>query len=276
MKKIVGLYWLIAVIWVASPAWADFYVVAVGGRPAGTEITALPYTITSPGFYFVTRNLSATGTAITVDASNVTIDLLGFCVTGPGKDSGANRGIDILASRANIEIRNGSLQSFGEYGIYATSSANNIRVMGMRVSDNKSYGMALHSNNNVVMNCSAYNNGGTGIYASYGSLVKGCQAEKNGGTGISTNYGSTVVGNVCQDNNTGILVEFGCSVLDNTVYNNAQRGIIAWACSNISRNTAYMNGAEGLNAGPNCTIIGNSLDGLVKDIDCTDVNNNVH
>ena len=260
-----------------TPAWADFYVVAVGGG-VGTKITSVPYTITTPGFYFLPQNLtyaSATGNAITVDASNVTIDLMGLCITGPGKESGVNRGIDILANRANIEIRNGSLQSFGEHSIHALSSANNVRVMGMRVSDNKNSGIRLNSNNNVVINCTAYDNDSSGIYVSYGSLVKGCQA-RNNGVGITTNYGSMVVGNVCQDNSTGIWVEYGSSVLDNTVYSNSNRGIIAWSFSNISRNTAYVNGAEGLNAGDKCTIIGNSLDGLVKGADCVEADNVVH
>ena len=38
-------------------AEADFYVVAGGGKKIGREITALPYTITEPGFYFITKNL---------------------------------------------------------------------------------------------------------------------------------------------------------------------------------------------------------------------------
>jgi hypothetical protein len=73
----------------SSPAWAeDFYVIA-GGGAVGTKITSVPYIITQPGFYYLGGNLSynATGNAITVNANDVTIDLMGCtlsCTTGSG------------------------------------------------------------------------------------------------------------------------------------------------------------------------------------------------
>ena len=51
-----------------------------------TPIEALPFTISAPGSYYVTGNL--TGVAgqhgITIDADNVTLDLGGFELVGPG------------------------------------------------------------------------------------------------------------------------------------------------------------------------------------------------
>jgi hypothetical protein len=107
--------WLLALVGVvllsAAPVLADdgFYVIAGGGK-AGTQINSVPYTINSPGLYCLSGNLSyisTTGNAITVNANDVTIDLMGFSLTGPGKGSGINYGIRINSGCTNVEIRNG-------------------------------------------------------------------------------------------------------------------------------------------------------------------------
>jgi hypothetical protein len=76
--------WLLALVGAVllgvSPALADgdFYVVVVPGG-VGTKITSLPYTITAPGFYYLTGNLTCpSGVGITINSDDVTIDLMGF------------------------------------------------------------------------------------------------------------------------------------------------------------------------------------------------------
>lgn len=51
-----------------------------------TPISAVPYTITEPGSYYLTGNMTmvAQGNAITIDADNVTLDLNGFTLDGAG------------------------------------------------------------------------------------------------------------------------------------------------------------------------------------------------
>src|SRR5947207_1497513 len=51
-----------------------------------TPISVLPFTISTPGSYYFTGNLTATadGVAITVSAENVTIDLNGFTLASGG------------------------------------------------------------------------------------------------------------------------------------------------------------------------------------------------
>lgn len=97
MKRNLWLLSLVgAMLLTVTPVLADgdFYVVAVGGG-VGTKITSVPYTISSPGFYYLGSNLtySGTGSAISVDAENVTLDLMGFSLTGAGKSS-SNCGIN--------------------------------------------------------------------------------------------------------------------------------------------------------------------------------------
>ena len=47
-----------------------------------TPISSLPYTISAPGSYYLTGPLNSTNTGITVAANDVTIDLMGFTISG--------------------------------------------------------------------------------------------------------------------------------------------------------------------------------------------------
>ena len=133
MKKLL----LLALVWafLLSPgsvqAADDFYVIAVGSRAVGTKIASLPYTISTPGMYYLGSNLIAAGNGITVDADDVTLDLMGFCLTGPGRDASPFKGIYIADNHGNAEIRNGSLNGF--YTGIGGGLTYGIRVIGIRV-----------------------------------------------------------------------------------------------------------------------------------------------
>jgi len=62
-------------------------------------ISSVPYIIGESGSYYLTGDLAytgANGAAITVDVNDVTIDLMGYSLIGPGKGSGTNYGILIF------------------------------------------------------------------------------------------------------------------------------------------------------------------------------------
>jgi hypothetical protein len=133
---VLGLFVLVLFFAVHSVR-ADFYVIPVGG--AGTAINSLPYTITSPGFYYHKKNFMVEGTGITVNADDITIDLMGFCITGPG-DSSESYGVSIKPGKANIEIRNGTVRGFGRQGISASNTGTpSTIVKGVRVLNIRSY-----------------------------------------------------------------------------------------------------------------------------------------
>jgi nitrous oxidase accessory protein NosD len=103
---------------------------ALSAQPANIPISSLPFAITDPGTYVVTRNLSfpssATGiAAITISTAisgSVVLDLKGFTLTGGGGDS-IGIGIGVFAgtngpNTSPITIRNGSLVNFG-FGVWA-------------------------------------------------------------------------------------------------------------------------------------------------------------
>src|SRR5262245_5926864 len=70
-----------------------------------TAITALPITISAPGSYYLTQNLTAS-TGINITVSNVTIDLNGFALTGAATSGTGIR--TSVSSLRNITIRNGT------------------------------------------------------------------------------------------------------------------------------------------------------------------------
>ena len=200
MKKLLLLTLVFATLMGANPASADdgFYVVAIGG--VGTKITSLPYTINSPGFYYLGGNFTLdSGNGITVNIDNVTIDLMGFCLSGNGKGYGI-----VIEDRKNVEIRNGTLCGWN---------------MGINNFGSKSSG-------NRVINIRAQGNS-TGIQlAGFGSLVKGCTAIDNQLDGITVLHVGTISNNVVNNCLSGIVCNGG-SVIGNTVTcNNGQTGFL--------------------------------------------------
>ena len=193
-RKLWILVLVIAVIFSASPVLADgdFYMVAVGG--VGTKITSLPYTISTPGFYYLGGNFTYTGVdpAITVTANGVTLDLMGFSLSG----NGTNKGI-FMSARKNVEIRNGSLQNFS-YGIHEDFSDSarhrviNVRVEGNNTYQLNSYGILLEGNGHLVKGCSAWGSN-TGIRITNGT-VNGCHLE-GCRFGISISNSGNAIGN---------------------------------------------------------------------------------
>jgi hypothetical protein len=61
---------------------------AVAPARAATQISSCPYTITAPGTYQVTQDLTCGGTAITILASKVAVHLNGHTISGSGAGDG--------------------------------------------------------------------------------------------------------------------------------------------------------------------------------------------
>jgi len=199
--------WLLALVGVVllggQAAWADdgFYVISVGGG-VGTKITSVPYTISNPGFYYFGGNLTYTGTgsAISITADNVTLDLMGFSLTGGGKAIGTNIGIEVNNNDnynfRNAEIRNGTVIGFslGVSGTFANERVSRIRAF------NNGWGIWVSGDNPLIEGCISSNND-HGILVSSGR-ISGCVANNNTNQGIAMNGTGAVIG--CVANNNGI------------------------------------------------------------------------
>ena len=81
-----------------------------------TPIGSLPFTINTPGSYYVTTNLTGTGgsSGITINSDDVTLDLCGFALIGV---AGSLGGISMPATRHRITIRNGIIKEWGGHGV---------------------------------------------------------------------------------------------------------------------------------------------------------------
>jgi hypothetical protein len=161
-----------------------------------TPISSAPFTISQPGSYFLTTNLTvSSGNAITISANGVTLDLNGFAISSTDT-SLSGYGIELNGVR-DISIANGFIQggvtdngsgsySGGGfyYGIYyAGSVPGNVRVSGISVYGCQTYGIFLfNGSSTLVESCLVSNIAGYGIVA---TMVKDSTALNCGNTAIN-------------------------------------------------------------------------------------------
>ncbi len=139
-----------------------------------------PYNITAPGSYYLTQNLNVTaGDAITITASQVTLDLNGFTISSTASPA-AGTAVLLNNGNSDITILNGHIKGGVTYdgstysgngfanGIYDPASATqNVRITGVTVSGCLSYGILLNqgASSNLVESCAVQTIGGYGIAA---------------------------------------------------------------------------------------------------------------
>ncbi len=108
---------------------------------AQTVITTLPYTISASGVYVLDSNLNSnltTGSLITINASNVTLDMQGFYIAGPVGVSNQDTAGIYANESANLVIKNGTI-AYCNVGVQilgngqANTNAVNAQVDNMRV-----------------------------------------------------------------------------------------------------------------------------------------------
>jgi hypothetical protein len=165
-----------------------------------TPISSVPFTISQPGSYYLTTNLSvSSGTAITIATNGVTLDLNGFTLSS-SDPANTGDGILINSGLKNLTIMNGYIEGgvtnnagvfsgpgFG-YGIRNLGSVpRNVRVSGVTVSGCRYDGINVGSGQaTLVEGCLAQTVGNVGIRA---NTIKGSVAKECGNTAI---YGNQV------------------------------------------------------------------------------------
>lgn len=178
------------------------------GAPASTDsvklpgvpISSLPYIITEPGSYYLTRNLTAvSGSGITINANNVTLDLMGFSLIGGGTSQGIVS--DQSTTRRNNAIRNGVVRGW-DTGIY-TDNFIRSTYEDLRITNNTD-GLRIGSGNSVTRVMAGYNSFGLVILQrddAWGGSVADSNFSRNTNSGIQILANNIWVRNSVIDSN---------------------------------------------------------------------------
>jgi hypothetical protein len=193
----------------------------------------------------------------------VTIDLNGFELTGIA--AGTASGIDTdAAGRTNITVKNGTVRSFGGYGV-ALITAKHVHLLNVNAVSNGEVGLRAGAAS-VIEECIASDSGGTGngngIIAGEASTVSRCAAYQNDGLGISVGAGSVVDLCTAKGNGTsGISISDGGTIRGCASMANTGNGISAYNGVLITDCTAADNIGNGISVFNSCTIRGNTCKG---------------
>ena len=246
--------------------------------PGGTA----PFVINSAGSYYLTGNLAVSGaTAITVNASNVTVDLNGFTISSTASPA-AGTTVLIGSGRASVTVQNGNISGPGTVSatgtfagggfangvIYDSSAAsappNGIRAHGLAIAGCSGDGINFLSTIGTpsissVERCVVRNVGNYGIFA---STLRSCSALNCGVIGILSEVASDCTASVlggpgfalrasratnCQGITTGAGDGLNATNATNCYgYSNTGRGLYADVALNCEGETAT--GPRGLSS----------------------------
>ncbi len=217
-----------------------------------TPISSVPYTISQPGSYYLTGNL--TGVAgqqgITITAPGVTLDLSGFELRGV---PGAANGIQFIVGARGTYIHSGTVRDWPGSGIYATGDG--VMISDVNAVSNGQYGILISSG--VLENCTATGNSSFGVYAEY-SVVRSCTSINNVGSGFwmfaSQLHDCAASGNALD----GVEAYAGSSIDGCVVSYNTDDGIAVYDGSMVINSVVSRNGNDGIQLEGKASAVGNS------------------
>ncbi len=239
---------------------------ATAGNVTPGDTAGFPVTISQPGSYKLSSNLTITdpfGTVIFITADNVTIDLNGFTIQGPSVCNGHGStpttsctvsntqsvGID-ASEHTGIKILNGYIRGMGFVGIVclgdihveginASLNASGIQATGVIVHNILNYNLIAGFNGGGVVRENEANGNNIGFLAGLGleGVVENNTANFNSGYGFFGQTGTTVVsGNSAKGNGTAnILVACPGSITGNSgsiTFNGSSTGCVVANNSN--------------------------------------------
>jgi hypothetical protein len=219
--------------------------------PAGWS-GAFPITITQPGSYFLTQNLSPfTAGGIDIEASDVTLDLNGFTISRTGVCCGVNEdGIFGGATLRNaVTVRNGTIDGFatGIQGIAFVRSS----FEDLKLAHNVGEGLDIGSGNLVLRVMAWANDGGIRITQqadNYGGSLTDCIVSRNTGDAVVLNANNVFIKGCVIDANTGdglIVAGSFNNIEDSRITGNIGRGVAL----NANRNVLVRNNIDGNQGG---------------------------
>ena len=208
-----------------------------------TPISSLPFTVTQPGSYYVTRDLTGvTGQhGITISASNVTLDLGGFTLNGV---AASLDGINVGSFETNVVMRDGIVDFWSGDGVDASGA------QGTRLED-----------------LTATSNAGDGLRAGENAVVTGCLASFNGGDGVEAGVHTMVSGCEASNNAVGFRLDTGSTLRDCTAPSNTGYGITATGTNGVTIVRCTVMDGDGIVAGAgalveDCVVVSSAIEGV--------------
>lgn len=170
---------------------------------------------------------------LTINADDVTIDMAGHTLVGPGASSG--HGIGQASSNRNLRVFNGKVVNWrGSW-----SAGVSARGLGSNLSDIQAstnyYGISTGPGC-LLRDSVAANNTSIGIRVDENSVVNRCVARYNGDTGITNGTASAIA--------------------DCTAFHNGGHGISTDGCCLVHDCIAYANSVDGIRITRNCRVSG--------------------
>jgi len=222
-------------------------IVGLCGRAGAQTGVSSCQTLSAPGNYFLTSNLSASGDCLVIGAANVAIDLKGKTIKGNGSGSGITDG---GSARNFAIIANGKISGFSN-GVNLLASGQAI-ISNLNSSNNTAEGIIIGDCCNTLSAVTTNNNGDVGIVIQDDdSNLTNIQANKNANGGILiTQCCNTLVGSTVSSN-TGIGVEMtggGDSfVVASKIQKNSDIGLeMARGDNGVISSTTSKNGGDGM------------------------------
>ena len=216
----------------------------VKGNHLNLLLSEIPETLDWPCTVTLAGTLTmaaSTEHGITVATNDVTIDLAGHALRGPGTGSGA--GIYQNAGLLNLAVRNGTLSGWqGPIGGGVIADGMGILLEGLLVSSNKNgvvCGMGA-----VIRDCVANFNANYGIYADDGSRVSDCSVSYNGFKGLYVTRGSVQGCTVESSAHNGLTVTVGTIRECSSSFNGLDG--ISLAVGVIENCVGYANSGDGI------------------------------
>lgn len=254
------------------------------GNQLNLLISEIPETLDWPCSTKLAGTLTcsmAASNGLTVNADDVTIDLAGHALIGPGATSG--HGIYEIPARHNLSLANGKVVNWrgadmsGVYamgwsshlsGIQAETNACGITagsgsiLEGCAAIYNTQRGIWSEGHGSLT-DCTASENGGyDGIYGGANASLNRCSASYNGSNGIATAQGCVLDDCVAEFNGYSGIVPGQNSIVKNcSSSHNTLDGIVADENSKVMDCTAINNTGHGINIAHGCVVSGCVADG---------------
>jgi hypothetical protein len=203
------------------------------------------FTITQPGAYYLTTNLTGVSgkIGIGIASDHVTLDLNGFAVIGV---SGSSVGIAVMdTSHTNIAVRNGSVRGWGGYGM-DMGAGRGCSYTDLRLSSN--LGGLRTGSASIVQACAATRNFGVGISAGDGGVITACASRENTNHGILASGAGVIISECSSIGNRGdgIHGSIGTVVKSCTTRENSSHGVWTDTGSIIKDCASALNGPNGI------------------------------